>query len=56
MKKSALTALIASGLAATVLGLASPAHADTGHNWWVNHEVGQSASVPHVSTSVQQSR
>lgn len=56
MKRSALTALIASGLAATVMGLASPAHADTGHNWCVNHEVGHSATVPHVNTSVQQSR
>lgn len=36
MKKIGLSAMIASALAATVLGLASPANADLGHNLWVN--------------------
>lgn len=37
MKNTAIVALIASGLAAAVVGLAAPAQADLGHhNWAVN--------------------
>jgi hypothetical protein len=34
MKNTAIAALIASGLAAAVLGLAGPAQADIGHHDW----------------------
>lgn len=47
--------MIASGLAAAVLGLAAPAQADIGHHDWA---VGtnQTAQAPSVDTTVQQSR
>ena len=55
MKKFGFASIVASGLAATVLGLAAPAQADLGHNAWVKLS-GPSVAVPHVDTSVQQSR
>jgi len=55
MKKFGFASIVASGLAAAVLGLAAPAQADLGHNTWVN-QIGQSVTVPQVNTSVQQSR
>ena len=55
MKKFGFATIIASGLTAAVLGLAGPAQADIGHHDWV-HSVQQQASVPQVSTEVQQSR
>ena len=55
MKKFGFASIVASGLAATVLGLAAPAQADLEHNTWV-HQIGPSVTVPHVDTSVQQSR
>jgi hypothetical protein len=48
-------AIVASGLAAAVLGLAAPAQADLGHNIWVN-QTSPSAAVPQVDTNVHQSR
>ena len=51
MTKFGFTAMIAGGLATAVLGLASPAHADYGHNQWVNEMGGASTSAPHVNTS-----
>jgi hypothetical protein len=50
MKNLGLAGIIVSGLAAAVLGLASPANADYGHNQWIN-DMGSSVSVPHVDTS-----
>ena len=55
MKKLGFATIMASGLAAAVLGLAGPAQADIGHHDWVNN-VQQQVSVPQVSTNVQQSR
>ncbi|PXX13005.1 hypothetical protein C8E89_101153 [Mycolicibacterium moriokaense] len=55
MKKFGFATVIASGLAAAVLGFAGPAQADSIHHDWV-HDIQQQVSVPHVDTSVQQSR
>jgi hypothetical protein len=55
MKKFGFASIVASGLAAAVLGLAAPAQAELGHNIWVN-QTGPSAAVPQVDTSVHQSR
>ena len=55
MKRFGFASIIASGLAAAILGLAAPAQADLGHNTWVNR-LGPSVTVPQVNTSVQQSR
>ena len=55
MKKFGLASIVASGLTAAVLGLAAPAHADLGHNTWVN-QMSTNATVPQVDTSVHQSR
>lgn len=54
-KNTTIVALVASGLAAAVVGLAAPAQADIGHHDWV---VGssQQAQAPSVDTTVQQSR
>jgi hypothetical protein len=56
MKKIALASIVAAGLAGAVLGLASPAQADTGHNIWANSQNGHSVMVPQVDTTVHQSR
>jgi hypothetical protein len=55
MKKLGFATVIASGLTAAVLGLAGPAQADIGHRDWV-YDIHPTATVPHVDTSVQQSR
>ena len=55
MKKFGFATVIASGLAAAVVGLAGPAQADVVHHDWV-HDIQQQVSVPHVDNSVQQSR
>jgi hypothetical protein len=44
MKMFGFAGIVASGLAAAVLGLAGPAQADLGHNNWV-HDIQQHASV-----------
>ncbi len=54
MKKFGFATVIASGLAAAVLGLAGPAQADIGHHEWVNNN-GTHVVVPQVDTSVHQS-
>ena len=54
MKKFGFASIIASGLAAAVLGLAAPAQADFGHHDWVN-QMGPSVTVPQVDTGVHQS-
>ena len=55
MKKLGLATILASGLAAAVLGLAGPAQADSGHHDWI-YVIQPEVSVPHVDTSVHQSR
>jgi hypothetical protein len=55
MKKFGFATVIASGLAAAVLGFAGPAQADSIHHYWVN-DIQQQVSVPQVDTSVHQSR
>ena len=54
MKKFGFASIVASGLAAAVLGLAAPAQAGLSHNIWVNHHYGSSVTVPHVDTIVHQ--
>ena len=48
MKKFGFASIVASGLAAAVLGLAGPAQADIGHNQWV-HATQQHATVGSVT-------
>jgi hypothetical protein len=55
MKKFGFATVIASGLAAAVLGFAGPAQADSTHHYWVN-DIQQQVNVPQVDTSVHQSR
>jgi hypothetical protein len=55
MRKIGFAAIIASGLTAAVIGIAGPASADVGHHDWVNI-IQPTVTVPHVDTSVQQSR
>jgi hypothetical protein len=55
MKKFGFTAIIASGLAATVVGLAAPASAGIDHHSWLNN-VNQHATAPQVDNTVHQSR
>ncbi len=53
MKKFGFAAVIASGFAAALIGLAGPAQADLGHHDWVNQiNGGSSVVVPQVDTSV----
>jgi hypothetical protein len=55
MKKFGFATVIASGLAAAVLGFAGPAQADSVHHGWVN-DIQPQVSVPQVDASVHQSR
>ena len=48
MKKFGFATVVASGLAAAVLGLAGPAQADIGHHDWV-HDIQQQATVGSVA-------
>jgi hypothetical protein len=48
MKKFGFATVVASGLAAAVLGLAGPAQADIGHHDWV-HDIQQQATVGSVT-------
>ena len=41
MKKFGFASIVASGLAAAVLGLAAPAQAGLSHNIWVNHHTAR---------------
>ncbi|HEX4559584.1 MAG TPA: hypothetical protein VH166_10470 [Mycobacterium sp.] len=54
MKKFGFATIVASGLAAAVLGMAGPAQADIGHHDWV-YNTQSNASAPHVDTTVHQS-
>jgi hypothetical protein len=55
MKKFGFATIIASGLAAALLGFAGPAQADIVHHDWVQ-DIQQQVTVPQVDTSVMQSR
>lgn len=55
MKKFGFATIIASGLAAAVVGFAAPAQADIVHHDWV-HDIQPQVNVPMVDTSVHQSR
>ena len=55
MKKFGFASIVASGLAAAVLGLAGPAQADLGHNQWV-HDIQQHAPVGSVTPTFGHSR
>jgi hypothetical protein len=55
MKKFGFATIVASGLAAAVVGLAGPAQADIAHNGWI-YDIQTHATAPHVDTSVHQSR
>src|SRR6201984_3512660 len=48
MKKFGFATIVASGMAAAVLGLAGPAQADIGHHQWVN-DIQQQATVGSVT-------
>jgi hypothetical protein len=48
MKKFGFATIVASGLAAAVLGLAGPAQADIGHHNWVQ-DIQQHATVGSVT-------
>jgi hypothetical protein len=56
MKKLGFATIVVSGLAAAVLGLAGSAQADVGHHDWIYDITQPQVSVPHVDTSVHQSR
>jgi hypothetical protein len=58
MKKFGFASIIAGGLAAAVLGFAAPASAGVDHNTWldqIGNGAGNTATAPHVDTSVHQS-
>ncbi len=55
MKRFGSTTIVASGLAAAILGFAGPAQAGVAHHRWV-HNIEPQVSVPQVDTSVHQSR
>lgn len=54
MKNLGFASIIATGLAAAVLGLAAPANADIGHHQWID-QIQPTVVVPHVDTTVHQS-
>jgi hypothetical protein len=54
MKKFGFATMIASGLAAAVLGFAGPAQADSVHHDWVQ-DIQQQVNVPQVDTTVRTS-
>lgn len=55
MKKFGFASIVASGMAATVLGLAAPAQAGIDHHTWLD-EIQPTATVPYTDTTVHQSR
>ena len=55
MKKFGFATIVASGLAAAVLGLAGPAQADIGHHQWVQ-DIQQHASTGQVTSTVGNGR
>ena len=55
MKKLGFATIVAGALTAGVLGFAGPAQADLSHHAFID-EITQPVSVPHVDTTVHQSR
>jgi hypothetical protein len=55
MKKFGFATIVASGLAAAVLGLAGTAQADIGHHQWVQ-DIQQHASTGQVTSTVGNGR
>ncbi len=55
MKKFGIASIMASAMAAAVVGLAAPAQAGIDHHVWLD-QINHSASVPQVDTTVHQSR
>jgi len=55
MKKFGFATIVASGLAAAVLGLAGPAQGDTGQHQWVQ-DIQQRASTGSVTSTVGNGR
>jgi hypothetical protein len=56
MKKFGFATVIASGLIAGALGVTAPAaQAGVDHHVWLD-QIGQHVNVPHVDTTVHQSR
>jgi len=54
VKKFGFATIVASGLAAAVVGLAGPAQADISHHDWV-YDIQPHATAPQVDTTVHQS-
>jgi hypothetical protein len=50
-----ITGFAAAGLAAAILGFATPAQADVVHHDWI-HDIQPTVNVPQVDMTVQQSR
>lgn len=55
MQKFGFATIIAGGLAASALGLSGAAQADIDHHAFIN-DITQDVYVPHVDTTVHQSR
>ena len=55
MKKFGFATIVAGGLAASALGFSGAAQADISHNAFIN-EITPTVNVPHVDTTVHQSR
>ncbi len=55
MQKFGFAAIVAGGLTASALGLSGAAQADIDHHAFIN-EITQTVNVPHVDTTVHQSR
>jgi hypothetical protein len=55
MKKFGIASIVASGLAAAVVGLAAPASAGVDHHAWLD-QISPTVNVPQVDTTVHQSR
>lgn len=55
MKKFGFVTVIASGLAAALIGLAGHAQADSEHHQWLDR-IHPQVNVPQVDTTVHQSR
>ncbi len=54
VKNISITAIIAGGLTAAILGLAAPASADISHHDWI-YDIQPHASAPQVDNTVHQS-
>lgn len=55
IQKFGFATIVAGGLAASALGFSGAAQADIDHHAFIN-EITQTVNVPHVDTTVHQSR